>query len=122
MKKNIILRNLERLIYSDAQGENEPIEPMSEWKWNKIYQLAVEFQIGGWVTEGLKCYEGNFFLNIPPALKQKFMELPTEKNTEHLAKFQLHIDRKTSLRRRFSSQSVRAYTADIMKVIQNIEE
>ena len=55
-------------------------------------------------------------------LKQKFMELPTEKNTEHLAKFQLHIDRKTSLRRRFSSQSVRAYTADIMKVIQNIEE
>jgi hypothetical protein len=122
MKKNIIFRNMERLIYSDAHSENEPIEPMSEWKWNKIYQLANEYKIGAWVADGIRCYEGHFFLNIPPELRQKFLSLPAEKDNENLAKFQLDIDRKMSLRRRFSSQSIRAYAADIMKVVSNIEE
>jgi hypothetical protein len=122
MKKNVIQRNIERLVYSDFEGKKDPIEPMSEWKWNKIYQLSRQYGIGAWIADGIRCYDGDFFLNIPPNLRQKFMELSGEKNPKNLEKFQLQIDRQSSLLQRFSTHSLRAYTEDFIKTIQNIEE
>lgn len=122
MKKNVILRNMERLIYSDANSENEPLEPMSEWKWNKIYQLAQDYHIGAWVADGIRCYDGNFFLNISPTLKQRFLEMLSEKHPEYLSRFQLDIDRKSSLRKRLSRHSLQVYADDFIKTIKSIEE
>lgn len=122
MKKDVILRNLERLIYCNPQGEQEPIEPMSAWKWNKLYQLTTKYHIGPWVADGIRCYEGDFFLNISPALLQKFMELPTEKMPENLDRFQLEVDRKVSMLRRLSKHSLRIYAQDFINTVKSIEE
>jgi len=122
MKKDVILRNLERLIYCNPQGEQEPIEPMSEWKWNKLYQLAIKYNIGPWVADGIRCYEGDFFLNASPALLQKLMELSAEKKPENLDRFQLDMDRKVSMLRRFSKHSLRVYANDIINTVKSIEE
>jgi len=120
--KNVILRNLERLIYSDYQGDKEPIEPMSRWKWNRLYQLTCEYQVGAWVADGIRCYQDDFFLNIPTDLLQKFLSLPPDKDPERIDKIQLYIDRSTSTLRRFSSRSVRAYLTDVITTVKNIEE
>ncbi len=122
MKKDVILRNMERLIYSSSNGDMEAIEPMSEWKWNRIYDLACEYQVGPWVADGVRNYEGDFFLNMSPTLRQRFLALAGEKEPENLDKFQLDIDRKESLRKRLSSQSVRVYAEDFIDNIRNIEE
>jgi hypothetical protein len=122
MKKDIITRNLERLIYSDYKGEKEPIEPMSEWKWRQLYQLARQYRIGAWVKEGLHNYADDFFLQLSPELQRLFQELPAEKDEESLARFQLHIDRHSSRLARYSSRSLRAYAEDLLRTIRNIEE
>ena len=122
MKKNVIQRNIERLVYCDFEGKKDPIEPMSEWKWNKIYPLSCQYGIGAWIADGIRCYDGDFFLNIPPSLRQKFLDLSGEKDAKNLEKFQLQIDRQSSLLQRFSTNSLRAYTEDFIKTIQNIEE
>lgn len=122
MKKDVLQRNLERLIYSDFEGEKEPMEPMSEWKWNKLYKTARQYGIGGWVADGIRCYGDDFFLNMSPALRQKFLELPAEKVPERLDRFQLETDRRQSLRKRFSSYSLRVYLSDLVRTVKNIEE
>ncbi len=122
MKKDIIIRNLERLIYSSPNGDQEAIEPMSEWKWNKMYQIACDYHIGPWLADGIRNYEGAFFLNLSSDTRQKMLALAGEKDQLFLNKFQLSIDRKQSLRKRLSSQSVRAYAEDFLKVVRNIEE
>ncbi len=122
MKKDVIIRNMERLVYSSSNGDMEPIEPMSEWKWNRIYDLACEYQVGPWIAEGLRNYVGSFFLNIPPELHQRFLALDGKKDPENLNKFQLDVDRKESLRKRLSSQSMRVYVEDFIDNIRNIEE
>lgn len=37
---DIILRNYYRMLRNGAFGENEPLEPMSDHKWRKIYRMA----------------------------------------------------------------------------------
>lgn len=122
MKKDVILRNLERLIYCTPQGEKEPIEPMTEWKWNKLYQIAGKYNIGPWVADGFRCYEGDFFLNVSPTLKQKILTQSTSKDAECLDRFQLDMDRKVSVLRRLSRHSLRVYTKDFINAIKSIEE
>ena len=122
MKKNIIFRNLERLIYSDFEGEKESIEPMSEWKWRQLYQLARQYGVGAWVKEGLRCYADDFFLQLSPELQRLFQELPTEKDEECLTRLQPYIDRHSSRLARYSSRSLRAYASDLLGTIRNIEE
>ena len=122
MKKDVILRNLERLIYCTPQGEKEPIEPMTEWKWNKLYQIASKYNIGPWVAEGIRCYEGEFFLNVSPTLRQKFLALTTSKDAECLDRFQLDMDRKVSMLRRLSRHSLRTYAQDLINTVKSIEE
>jgi len=122
MKKNVIFRNMERLLYSDSSGDNEPIEPMSVWKWEKAYKLALRFHVGSWVADGVKNYKGDFGLNIPPYLLQQFLELPCEEDDEYLSRFQLYMDRKSSLLQRYSLRSLKAYASDFINTVKNIEE
>ena len=122
MKKDVIQRNLERLIYSDYEGEKEPIEPMSAWKWNELYRITTQQGIGAWVSDGIRRNNGDFFLNIPPDLRQKFLTLPNGKVPERLARFQLEADRRLGFLQRYSSQSLRAYWEDFLKTVKNIEE
>ena len=122
MKKDVILRNLERLIYCNPHGEKEPIEPMTEWKWNRLYQLAGKYNIGTWVADGIRAYEDEFFLNISPTLRQKFLALNTTKDPENLDRFQLDMDRQVSMLRRLSKHSLRVYAQDFINTVKSIEE
>ena len=40
---NVIYRNMERLIACSSASDRERIEPMSAWKWRKLYQHLVDF-------------------------------------------------------------------------------
>lgn len=62
---NIIQRNFFRLIRIGAFGQKEQVEPMSAYKWGRLYQLAVMHDVAGYVYEGLLNSKGQFFLRLP---------------------------------------------------------
>jgi len=120
--KDVIIRNLERLLLLDDDSEREQIEPMTEWKWNRLYQIVRKYELGPWIAEGLKAYENDFFLKISSTLYQQFMDLQGEKNQKNLDKFLLQVERSQGFLHKLSSQSLHAYFNDIVRNIKNIEE
>ncbi len=120
--KDVIYRNLERLLLLTTDGEKEALEPMTEWKWNRLYQIACKYGIGPWIAEGFLAYANDFFLKMSPSLHQQFLDLRGEKKQEDLDKYLLQIDRSQGITHQLSSQSLHAYFKDIVKNIKNIEE
>ena len=120
--KDVIIRNIERLLQLDADGEREQIEPMSEWKWNQLYKIVVRYGIGPWVADGLKAYQDDFFLQMPSSLHQKFMLLQGEKDPARLQRYLLQIDRSMGVFHRFTKRSLEAYAHELIKNIKNVEE
>ena len=118
---NIIQRNIKRLVYSDSSNR-EPIEPMTAWKWNKLYQIVKEYGIGPWVAEGIQNFSDDFFLQLTPTLRQQFLNLQGEKNPELLKRYELHVERSKGLLHKLKRQSLQAYTHDFINTIKNIEE
>lgn len=61
---NIIQRNFFRLIRSGALGKQEQVEPMSVFKWGKLYQLAVMHNVTEYIYQGLQLSKEQFFLHL----------------------------------------------------------
>ena len=120
--KNVIIRNIERLLEGSTESDRERIEPMSEWKWNKLYRLVAKFHLAPWIHEGLQAYEDDFFLQMPESLKRQIMTTEEEKNEENLKRFQLFADRSISKLHHFKPNSLKAYTRDFIQTISNIQE
>ena len=119
---DIILRNLERLVNSSSAEELEPIEPMSEWKWHKLYDLTHKYGMEPWVAEGMRAHADDFFLQPPADLRDRMLYTGGEKDPERLEKFFLMLHRSGSPLNRFSRQSLRAYALDFIQTVKNIEE
>jgi hypothetical protein len=121
--KDVIIRNIERLLLLDADdNEQERIEPMSEWKWNKLYQIVSKYQLGPWIADGLKAYENDFFLQMSPTLRQMFLDLRGEKDEELLERFLLQVERSQGTLHHLTKRSLAAYANELIKNIKNIEE
>lgn len=119
---DVIYRNMERLIACSSASDRERIEPMSAWKWRKLYQIANQYGIVPWIAAGVRAYEGDFFLQIPEDVKAHFATEYGKKSEENLDKFWLQIERSKGLLHQLSSKSLRAYTKDLIHTITNIEE
>ncbi len=119
--KDVIIRNLERLLL-DVDSEPEQIEPMTEWKWRKLYQIVNKYKLGPWVAEGLQKYKDDFFLQMSPTLLQQFMDLQGSKDEALLDRFLLELDRSQGLLNKLSGRSLKAYYTDLINNIKNIEE
>ncbi len=120
--KDVIYRNLETLLLLDNDSKREPIEPMSEWKWNRLYQIVTKYNIGPWIAEGIKTYSNDFFMQMSPTLYQQFMDLKAEKKVEDLEKYLLEVERSQGFIHKLSKRSIQAYIDDIVKNIKDIEE
>lgn len=119
---DIIFRNLQRLVFTNESYGQEAIEPMSEWKWNKLYELTIAYGLGPWVADGFRRYHDDFFLQPSATLLQKFLALEGERNQELLDKFKLQLLRSQHVLNRFTRESLQAYFDDFMHTIRNIEE
>ena len=120
--KDVIQRNIERLLYPDCEGEQERIEPMTEWKWNRLCNIVSEYDIGPWIAEGIKAYESDFFLNMPEELKLHLLALSGEKDENKLERFLLQMERNRGMIHRLSVPSLKAYANDLINNIKTIEE
>ena len=79
---DIIQRNFLRLLRCGAFGKTEPIEPMSHWKWNRLYQISQIHGVTPWIRNGIRRCQNDFFLQMPPSLRQHFEEDQTSTREE----------------------------------------
>ena len=61
---DIIQRNFFRLIRVGVFEKQEQVEPMSAYKWSKLYQLAMMHQVAGDIYKGLLNCKNQFFFHL----------------------------------------------------------
>ena len=71
---NIIERNFYRLLRAGAFGTEEQIEPLSTWKWNRLYQLSEMHDVAPLLYKGIERCQDQFFLQIPAELLQHWSQ------------------------------------------------
>ncbi len=62
---DVITRNFFRLLRSGAWNEDEALEPMSHFKWNRLGQMVYAQRVGAIVKAGLKRIGEEAWVNIP---------------------------------------------------------
>ena len=90
---HIINRNFFRILRAGALNENEPLEPMSEFKWNRLYQMVKSQKVSNIALEGIQTRRDDEKNNIPPSLLAELQasvdEVPKKKSLH------AHKDRKS---------------------------
>lgn len=71
---DIIQRNLFRLLRSGAFHSAEEIEPMSVFKWGRLYQLSVMHTIIPYVYEGINRCRCQFFLHLSAKQEEEWKQ------------------------------------------------
>lgn len=69
---DIIRRNFFKLLQSGALDINNQVEPMSPWKWEQLYKLALLHGVGAIIADGIKKHENDFFMTLPEDLTKKW--------------------------------------------------
>ena len=119
---DIIHRNIERLIYLEEPGDREAIEPMSEWKWKRLYSIVSHYKLGPWIVEGMKAYSDDFFLNPSSTLRDQLLSLTGEKDPSRLERYELEMERARGTLHKLKPMSLQAYARDLINTVKNIEE
>ena len=119
---DVVKRNIDRLIASNDSEDREPLEPMTEWKWQQLYLTARKYGIGPWIADGIEAYRDDFFLQLSPTLYQQMMSLQGDKDPQCMERYELQIDRSAGVLHHLTPTSLRAYANDLIGAIKNIEE
>ena len=119
---DIIHRNIDRLIYLEEPSEREAIEPMSEWKWKRLYTIVLDYKLGPGIADCLQAYSDDFFLQLSPTLREEFMALDGERDPSRLERYELEMERAKGTLHKLKPQSLHAYARDLINTVKNIEE
>lgn len=79
---DIVQRNFLRLLRCGAFERQEAIEPMSPYKWRRLYQLSRIHGVTPWITDGIRRCHDDFFLQVPANIEQLFENDQTEQTEE----------------------------------------
>ena len=79
---DIIQRNLFLLLRSGAFQTTEDIEPMSAFKWGRLYQLAVMHNIIPFVYDGIIRNKNQFFLHLTEKQKKDWEKAIADYRTQ----------------------------------------
>lgn len=70
----ILTQNFFALLRSGAFATDETIEPMSAWKWKRLFQFSVMHGLSAWMYEGVQRCSSQFFLQLPDGLEDEWKE------------------------------------------------
>lgn len=71
-KMDVTTRNFLRLLRAGAFNRQEPIEPLSAWKWHRLLQLALMHDVEQYVYQGVICCKEQFFVHFPEQLMNEW--------------------------------------------------
>ena len=79
---DIVQRNMFLLLRSGAFQTTEDLEPMSAYKWGRLYQVAVMHTIVPYVYEGINRCRGQFFLHLSAKQEEEWKQALREYQTQ----------------------------------------
>ena len=81
---NIIERNFYRLLRAGAFNVEEQIEPLSVWKWGRLYQLSEMHGVSSIIYKGIEICRRQFFVQVPEKQLQQWAKaVPYDENSEN---------------------------------------
>ena len=83
---DIIARNFFRLLRAGVFDEEVEIEPMSAWKWRRVYQYSIMHELPALLFDGIEKCRDQFFMSIPDNLDSTWKETKEKIASENIAK------------------------------------
>jgi len=80
---DITTRNFFRLLRAGAFNTEEQIEPISAWKWKRIYQFALMHGVSALMYDGIKKCGQQFFMQLPEGLNAEWENSTHEIETQN---------------------------------------
>ena len=74
----VVERNFLRLLRSGTFGDDTPIEPMSQWKWERLYQMALMHGVAALVYDGIRSRKDEFFINLTNEQREAWRRMVDE--------------------------------------------
>lgn len=71
---DVTTRNFFRLLRAGAFHTQETIEPLSIWKWNRLYQLSLFYDVTAPIYEGINRCRTQFFVQLPQELDETWQQ------------------------------------------------
>ncbi len=75
---DIIARNFFRLLRAGAFHTEETVEPMSAWKWNRAYHLAMVHGVEAETWAGIRRLEEQFFMRLTDEQRKQWERSATD--------------------------------------------
>ena len=75
---NVIQRNFLKLLAAGTFGSDEPLEPMSPYKWRLLFQLSLMHGVAALVYDGITIRKDDFNLCLPSDLRASWAKTVTE--------------------------------------------
>lgn len=75
---DVTTRNFFRLLRAGAFAEQVTIEPLSAWKWNKLYQLSLMHGMAAIIHDGIVACQDQFFMQLPEQLASTWQNTVSE--------------------------------------------
>ena len=82
---DVITRNFFRLLRSGALNEYEPLEPMSAFKWNRLYQMVHAQHVEVPTQKGIRHHQYDDMMNIPTQLITEVADTPEAPSNPQLS-------------------------------------
>lgn len=82
---NVINRNFFRLLRSGALNEYEALEPMSAFKWERLYTLVMAQQVQTAAGRGMRHHQYDNLMNIPREIVERTVAAAAEPHTQEVA-------------------------------------
>ena len=65
-------RNFIRLLCCGIFGSDDTIEPMSYWKWQRLFRMSLNHGVSALVYDGIEKHNGDFGMNIPDDIRDSW--------------------------------------------------
>lgn len=123
---NIIERNIFRLLRTGAFNAKESIEPMSAFKWRRLFQMVEAQNLVFVFAHGIETYGNDENINLPADLKEELEKRLTENDTNRktfededirLSSRLLNRRLKRLIKREMQSEETSMETVDLLEII-----
>jgi len=75
---NVVQRNFISLLSAGAFGNGGQVEPMSPYKWRKLFQLSLIHGVAALVYDGIEARRNDFYMQLPTDLRGHWREAVDE--------------------------------------------
>jgi hypothetical protein len=89
---DITIRNFFRLLRAGIFDTEEQIEPMSAWKWRRVYQYSLMHDVAALTFDGINKCNDQFFMQLPDDLLDTWKETTAKIERENQKRGAVMVD------------------------------